>query len=54
MNVRGLMPSRGEALAAMASAAVFALAFPPVPLVLPAFLCLVPLAVTTARAADDT
>jgi len=45
----GLRPSRAEALAAFGSAALFALAFPPFPLVLPAFLCLVPFAVSIAR-----
>jgi apolipoprotein N-acyltransferase len=35
------------------SAALFALAFPPVPLVVPAFLCLVPMAAAVARQADE-
>jgi apolipoprotein N-acyltransferase len=46
-----LRPSRSEALAAFASATLFALAFPPFPLVLPAILCLVPFAVSIARSA---
>ena len=49
---RGLLPARREALAAFGSAALFAVAFPPFPLVFPAFLCLVPLAVLVARLAD--
>lgn len=39
--------------AAVASGLLFALAFPPVPLVLPAFVCLVPLGVAVAHAADS-
>jgi apolipoprotein N-acyltransferase len=38
--------------AAIASGLLFAAAFPPLPLVVPAFVCLVPLAVAIARAAD--
>lgn len=49
---RLLRPTRAEGLAALASAALFAIAFPPFPLVVPAFLCLVPVAVAVARAAD--
>lgn len=45
--------TRRELGAALASAVLFALAFPPVPLVVPAFLCLVPVAFITARAADE-
>lgn len=41
-----------EWAAALASALLFAIAFPPVPLVVPAFVCLVPVAVIAARAAD--
>ena len=41
---RALLPARSQAAAAVASAVLFACAFPPVPLVVPAFLCLVPLA----------
>ena len=47
-----LWPDRGEAKAALASAALFAIAFPPFLLVLPAFLCLIPLALYVARLAD--
>lgn len=50
--LRALAPSRGEAIAAAGSAALFAIAFPPFPLVVPAFLCLVPLAIFVARLAD--
>jgi len=49
---RALLPSRSEVRAAGASAALFALAFPPVPLVVPAFLCLIPMAVAIVRMAD--
>lgn len=49
---RALRPSRGEALAALAAAGLFALAFPPIPLGVPVALCLVPLAVAIARKAD--
>jgi apolipoprotein N-acyltransferase len=48
----GIVPSRAEALAALASAALFAIAFPPFNLVLPVLLCLVPIAVVVAHAAD--
>lgn len=44
-------PSRATR-AALLSGALFAVAFPPVPLVVPAFVCLVPLAVVIAQAAD--
>jgi apolipoprotein N-acyltransferase len=44
---------RAEAGPVLASGALFALAFPPVPLVVPAFVCLVPFAVAVARQADD-
>ena len=53
MSQRVLWPARHEAVAALASAVLFALAFPPIPLVLPVFLCLVPMAVGIARQADD-
>lgn len=52
MRARGLVPSRTEAMAALASAALFAVAFPPFNLVVPALLCLVPISVLVARAAD--
>lgn len=50
---RILRPTRAEAIAALASAALFALAFPPFDLVVPVFLCLVPLAVAVARQVDE-
>ena len=52
MKRRVLWPDRAEAVAAIGSAALFALSFPPFPFVLPAFLCLVPAAVAVARRAD--
>jgi len=48
-----MIPSRSEALAALASAALFAVAFPPFEFVIPALLCLVPITVMVARAADS-
>ena len=48
-----MIPSRGGAWSALASAAIFAVAFPPFKLLLPAFLCLIPIAVFVARLADD-
>ena len=51
MSPRVLWPARHEAVAALASALLFALAFPPVPLVVPVFLCLIPLTVAVARQA---
>ena len=50
---RILRPTRAEAIAALASAALFALAFPPFDLVVPVFLCLVPLAVAVALQVDE-
>ena len=52
MKWRALLPTRPEARAAAASAALFALAFPPMPFVVPAFLCLVPMALAVAALAD--
>jgi apolipoprotein N-acyltransferase len=49
---RALKPSRAEAAAALGSAVLFALAFPPLHLVVPVFVCLVPLAVFVARATN--
>jgi apolipoprotein N-acyltransferase len=46
---RALKPSRAEGAAALGSAVLFALSFPPLHLVLPVFVCLVPLAVFVAR-----
>jgi apolipoprotein N-acyltransferase len=48
-----LRPSKSELVAAAASALLFALAFPPLALLVPAFVCLVPLAVGVARVADS-
>jgi apolipoprotein N-acyltransferase len=48
-----LRPSKNELIAAAASAALFALVFPPFRLLIPAFVCLVPLAVGVARVADS-
>jgi apolipoprotein N-acyltransferase len=48
----GAAPSKNEMIAAAASAALFALTFPPFALLIPAFVCLVPLAVGVARVAD--
>jgi len=48
----GLIPTRPEAFAALASAALFAIAFPPFKLILPGLLCLVPITVLVAHAAD--
>lgn len=50
--LRALRPTRDDALAALLSSALFAIAFPPFPFVLPAFLCLVPLTVRVARLAE--
>jgi apolipoprotein N-acyltransferase len=47
---QALKPTRAEAAAALSSAVLFALAFPPLHLVVPVFVCLVPLAVFVARA----
>lgn len=52
MKLRGLVPKRSEAIAVASSAALFAIAFPPFELLLPAFICLVPLGVHVARLAD--
>lgn len=54
VNIRGggTIPSRREALVALASAGLFAIAFPPFNLVVPILVCLVPIAVLTAQLAD--
>jgi apolipoprotein N-acyltransferase len=52
VNWRRFLPAKREAAAAAASGVLFALSFPPVPLVVPAFLCLVPFAVAVTRMAD--
>jgi apolipoprotein N-acyltransferase len=49
---RGHFPRTGEYAALAGSTLLFAIAFPPFPLLLPAFLCLVPFAVAIARRAD--
>ncbi|MDQ2767715.1 MAG: hypothetical protein M3Y30_11230, partial [Gemmatimonadota bacterium] len=51
---RGYFPRTGEYAALAGSALLFAIAFPPFPLLLPAFFCLVPFAVAVARRADHT
>lgn len=48
----GIIPSRREAIVALASAGFFAIAFPPFNLVLPILVCLVPVAVLVAGIAD--
>ncbi len=53
MSGRVLWPDRSEASAALLSAALFALAFPPFPLIAPAFLCLAPIAIAVVRHADE-
>lgn len=50
--MRGLLPTLAEGRAALLSAGLFAIAFPPFRLVLPVLLCLVPVAVHVARRAD--
>lgn len=52
MKGRALLPGRREAIAVAASAGLFAITFPPFRLLLPAFVCLVPLAVHVAHLAD--
>ncbi len=53
MRGRVLWPNRAEASAALLSAALFAFAFPPFRLIVPAFVCLVPIAIITLRHADE-
>ncbi|MGI8546290.1 MAG: hypothetical protein ACR2M1_02985 [Gemmatimonadaceae bacterium] len=48
----GIIPSRREALVALASAGLFAIAFPPFNLVVPILVCLVPVAALVAQMAD--
>src|SRR6185437_7349548 len=50
---RGVRPSRNELVAAASAGILFALAFPPLPFTVVAFVCLVPLAVRVAAAADN-
>jgi apolipoprotein N-acyltransferase len=51
--MKALRPSKKELVAAAASALLFALTFPPFALLIPALVCLVPLAVGVARVADS-
>ena len=53
MRLQVLRPTRAEAAAALGSGALFALSFPPIPLVFPAFICLVPFALAIVRQADE-
>jgi len=48
----GWLPVRAEALPALASAALFLIAFPPFRLLIPVFLTLVPVAIVVARKVD--
>jgi len=48
----GIIPNRREALVALASSALFAIAFPPFNLLIPVLVCLVPITVLVTRAAD--
>ncbi|HMA03647.1 MAG: apolipoprotein N-acyltransferase [Gemmatimonas sp.] len=50
---RGYLPRSGEYAALAGSTLLFAIAFPPFPLLVPAFFCLVPFAVAVARRADQ-
>ena len=52
MRGRALLPPRGVAGPALASAALFFLSFPPMPAVLVVVVCLVPIGVAAARLAD--
>lgn len=52
LRAGGLVPTRAEAFAALGSAALFAIAFPPFKLILPALFCLVPVSVIVVNAAD--
>lgn len=49
---RGYLPRSGEYAAIAGSTLLFAISFPPFPLLVPAFFCLVPFAVAVARRAD--
>lgn len=54
MRIRpgGIIPTRAEALAALASAALFAITFPPFKQIVPALVCLVPITVLVTHVAD--
>ena len=51
-SLSSLVPGSWSLVPALFSAALFAIAFPPFPFVVPAFICLTPLAVSIARIAD--
>jgi len=51
-SLRSLLPGTWSLVPALFSAALFAIAFPPFPFVVPAFICLAPLAVAIARLAE--
>jgi len=53
VTLRALVPARRELVAALASAVLFGIAFPPFRLLVPVFLCLVPAAVVAARLGDE-
>lgn len=53
MRLRALVPARRDLVAALASAVLFGVAFPPFRLLLPVFVCLVPVGVVAARLADE-
>ncbi len=53
MSLRIVLPTREEAIPALASAALFAVTFPPFPFLIPVFVLLVPVAIRVARAADS-
>ncbi|MGI9079012.1 MAG: apolipoprotein N-acyltransferase [Gemmatimonadaceae bacterium] len=52
-SLSSLVPGPWSLVPALFSAALFAIAFPPFPFVVPAFICLAPLAVSIARLADN-
>lgn len=52
-SLRSLVPDARFLIPALVSAALFAIAFPPFPFVIPAFFCLTPLAVAIARLVDS-
>ena len=52
MSLRVLVPLRREAVAIVISALLFGIAFPPFPLLVPAFVCLVPVTLAVVRRAD--
>src|SRR6185437_258471 len=52
VSLRVLVPHRREAVAIVISAVLFGIAFPPFPLLVPAFVCLVPVTLAVVRSAD--